>query len=114
MTYDDGAGGTRNSSSLIPTGSSPHLGEVDTHLISEGRHERLWEVLGARLHSYTTPDGEVHGVSSSWRPMPTASACNRRLLDNWSGRMFPMRSLGSGTGVWEIFIHGMVCTLAAR
>ena len=25
----------------------PTLGEVDLHLFSEGRHERLWEVLGA-------------------------------------------------------------------
>ena len=24
-----------------------HLGEVDLHLIAEGRHERLWTVLGA-------------------------------------------------------------------
>ena len=27
----------------------PTLGEVDLHLIGEGRHERLWEVLGARV-----------------------------------------------------------------
>ena len=25
----------------------PTLGEVDLHLFAEGRHERLWEILGA-------------------------------------------------------------------
>ena len=27
----------------------PTLGEMDTYLISEGRHERLWDVLGAHI-----------------------------------------------------------------
>ncbi|HEU4426674.1 MAG TPA: 1,4-alpha-glucan branching enzyme, partial [Pilimelia sp.] len=27
---------------------APTVGEVDLHLIGEGRHERLWTVLGAR------------------------------------------------------------------
>ena len=27
----------------------PTLGEVDLHLIAEGRHEQLWHVLGARV-----------------------------------------------------------------
>ena len=26
----------------------PTLGELDLHLIGEGRHERLWKVLGAQ------------------------------------------------------------------
>ena len=33
----------------------PTLGEVDLHLFAEGRHERLWEVLGAHPRSFTTP-----------------------------------------------------------
>ena len=32
----------------------PTLGEVDLHLFAEGRHERLWEVLGAHPRSFTT------------------------------------------------------------
>ena len=27
----------------------PTLGEIDLHLINEGRHENLWQVLGARV-----------------------------------------------------------------
>ena len=37
----------------------PTLGEMDLHLFAEGRHERLWEILGAHPRSFTTPDGVV-------------------------------------------------------
>src|SRR5450432_2074713 len=30
----------------------PTLGEMDLHLIGEGRHEELWRVLGAQLREY--------------------------------------------------------------
>ena len=35
-----------------PYGSWPTIGELDLHLLGEGRHLRLWEVLGAhpRVH----------------------------------------------------------------
>src|ERR1700743_3232453 len=47
----------------------PTLGQVDLHLFSEGRHERLWEVLGAHPRSFTTADRVVHGVSFAvWGP----------------------------------------------
>ena len=34
----------------------PTLGDIDLHLIAEGRHERLWQVLGAHAR---TMDGEA-------------------------------------------------------
>jgi 1,4-alpha-glucan branching enzyme len=81
----------------------PTLGEVDLHLIGEGRHENLWQVLGAHVRSYDTPGGPVTGTSFAvWAP----SARGVRVegdFDYWSGRAFPMRSLGS-SGVWELFI----------
>ncbi|MGI9162301.1 MAG: GlgB N-terminal domain-containing protein, partial [Mycobacterium sp.] len=47
----------------------PTLGEVDLHLFAEGRHERLWEILGAHPRSFTTADGVVDGVSFAvWAP----------------------------------------------
>ena len=47
----------------------PTLGEMDLHLFSEGRHERLWEILGAHPRSFTTADGVVDGVSFAvWAP----------------------------------------------
>ncbi|WP_375479555.1 1,4-alpha-glucan branching protein GlgB [uncultured Jatrophihabitans sp.] len=81
----------------------PTLGEVDLHLIGEGRHENLWEVLGAHVRAYDTPGGTVSGTSFAvWAP----SAQGVRVegdFDYWSGRSLPMRSLGS-SGVWEIFV----------
>ena len=41
----------------------PTLGEMDRHLIGEGRHEELWRVLGAQVREYDSPVGPVHGTS---------------------------------------------------
>src|SRR5439155_4127522 len=47
----------------------PTLGEMDLHLIGEGRHENLWDVLGAHVRSYETPGGVVTGASFAvWAP----------------------------------------------
>lgn len=84
----------------------PTLGEVDLHLIGEGRHENLWDVLGAHVHSYDTPGGAVTGTAFAvWAP----NARGVRVagdFDYWDGRALPMRSLGS-SGVWEIFVPGV-------
>jgi len=84
----------------------PTLGEVDLHLISEGRHEQLWQVLGAHVRRYDTGQGEVIGVSFAvWAPNARAV----RVVGDfnfWDGTAHPMRSLG-GSGVWELFIPGI-------
>ncbi|NUT45896.1 MAG: 1,4-alpha-glucan branching protein GlgB, partial [Saccharothrix sp.] len=84
----------------------PTVGELDLHLIGEGRHERLWDVLGARVRAYDTPNGTVSGVSFAvWAPTARGvRVCGD--FDGWDGRANPMRSLGS-SGVWEIFIPGV-------
>jgi 1,4-alpha-glucan branching enzyme len=76
----------------------PTLGDIDLHLIAEGRHEELWRVLGAH----------VHGADTSfavWAP----NARGVRVIgdfNHWDGRAHPMRSLG-GSGVWELLIPGV-------
>jgi 1,4-alpha-glucan branching enzyme len=84
----------------------PTLGEMDLHLISEGRHERLWDVLGAHPRSFDTPNGKVSGTSFAvWAP----NARGVRVIgdfDGWTGEATPMRSLG-GSGVWEVFLPGV-------
>ena len=84
----------------------PTVGEVDLHLIGEGRHEQLWDVLGAHVRTYDTPQGPVSGTSFAvWAP----NARGVRVVgdfDYWSGRDYPMRSLGS-SGVWELFVPGV-------
>ena len=84
----------------------PTLGEMDLHLIGEGRHEQLWTVLGAHVRRYDSPGGEVTGTSFAvWAP----SARGVRVMgdfNSWDGRAHPMRSLGS-SGVWELFVPGV-------
>jgi 1,4-alpha-glucan branching enzyme len=84
----------------------PTLGEVDLHLLGEGRHERLWEVLGAHLRTYPTSGGLVVGTSFAvWAPHAQGvRVCGD--FDGWSGVATPLRSLGS-SGVWEIFLPGV-------
>jgi 1,4-alpha-glucan branching enzyme len=80
----------------------PTLGELDLHLIGEGNHERLWEVLGAHPR---TIDGTAGVAFAVWAP----NARGVRVVgdfDRWDGRLFPMRSLG-GSGVWELFVPGI-------
>ena len=45
------------------------VGELDLHLIGEGRHERLWDVLGAHVRTHDGTDGPVAGTSFAlWAP----------------------------------------------
>jgi 1,4-alpha-glucan branching enzyme len=82
---------------------NPHstLGELDMYLITEGRHEKLWEVLGA--HVKRDSQGELIGTSFAvWAP----NARNVSLVcDNnfWDKKTNPMIPLGSN-GLWEVFI----------
>ena len=85
---------------------APTLGEIDLHLVNEGRHEELWRVLGARVHEYSGPMGTVRGTSFAvWAPR----ALSVRLIgdfNDWDGRAHPMRLIGS-SGVWELFVPGV-------
>jgi 1,4-alpha-glucan branching enzyme len=85
-----------------PYRSWPTLGDLDLHLFGEGRHRRLWDVLGARPRVH---DG-MAGVSFAvWAPNAKAVRVVGDWND-WDGRIHPMRSLGS-SGVWELFIPGV-------
>ena len=78
----------------------PTLGEMDLYLIGEGRHEQLWQVLGA--HPSEKAAGPAFAV---WAP----NALGVRVIgdfNHWDGRAYPMRSLG-GSGVWELFVPGV-------
>ena len=84
----------------------PTLGEIDLHLIGEGRHERLWDALGAHVRTYDTPSGPVTGTSFAvWAPTAQGVRVTGD-FDGWAGWTHPMRSLGS-SGVWEIFVPGV-------
>ncbi len=84
-----------------PYGMPPTLGDVDLHLLAEGRHWELYRILGAHVR-------EVDGVSGTafavWAPNA------RRVsvvgdFNQWDGRRHAMRRMGEG--FWELFVPGV-------
>ncbi|MFI9468268.1 1,4-alpha-glucan branching enzyme [Streptomyces sp. NPDC052492] len=97
VTYEEAELDTEDAYRFLPT-----LGELDLHLIGEGRHEELWTVLGAHPMTHQGVAGTRFSV---WAP----NARGVRVAGSfnfWDGTAFPMRSLGS-TGVWELFVPGI-------
>ncbi len=85
-----------------PYSFPPTLGELDLHLIAEGRHEELADVLGAH-------ERELDGVSgtsfSVWAPAARSVSVVGD-FNAWDGRVHQLRSLGA-SGVWELFCPGV-------
>ncbi|WP_161162984.1 1,4-alpha-glucan branching enzyme, partial [Streptomyces sp. SID5910] len=97
VTYEGTAQETEDPYRFLPT-----LGDLDLHLIGEGRHEQLWQALGAHP---TTHQGVAGTRFAVWAP----NARGVRVAGGfnfWDGTGHPMRSLG-GTGVWEVFLPGV-------
>ncbi|MDR0788621.1 MAG: 1,4-alpha-glucan branching protein GlgB [Bifidobacteriaceae bacterium] len=85
---------------------SPMIGELDQHLIGEGRHEELWKVLGANVKEFYSELGDVKGTSFSvWAPNAKAVRIKGD-FNYWNGEGHQMRSLGA-SGVWELFVPGV-------
>jgi 1,4-alpha-glucan branching enzyme len=80
----------------------PVLGDVDTYLIAEGNHLKLWQALGAHCR---TVEGVAGTSFAVWAPNA------RRVsvvgdFNAWDGRTHPMRKRVE-CGVWEIFVPGI-------
>ena len=80
----------------------PTIGELDLHLIREGRHEELWRALGAHVRSVDSVPGTAFTV---WAPNARAVQVIGS-FNGWTGRLHSMRSLGE-SGVWELFVPGI-------
>src|SRR4051794_2061640 len=78
---------------------APAIGDLDLHLIGEGTHRRLWEVLGARPMALDGVDGVAFSV---WAPA-AHGVCVVGDFNGWDERRHPLRSMGS-SGVWELFV----------
>ncbi|MDX6303583.1 MAG: 1,4-alpha-glucan branching enzyme [Blastocatellia bacterium] len=85
-----------------PQDFSPTLGELDLHLFGEGRHEHVYEKLGAHVATHEGTRGVRFAV---WAPNAKSVSVVGD-FNEWDGARNPMRSLGS-SGVWEIFIPGL-------
>jgi 1,4-alpha-glucan branching enzyme len=81
----------------------PQLGEMDLHLFNEGRHLDLHRIMGARVKTVGDTSGVLFSV---WAPNARAASVVGNFND-WDRRRHPMRSRGV-SGVWELFIPGVV------
>ncbi len=74
------------------------LGELDLHLIGEGRHEELYAKLGAHV----VEDGVFFAV---WAPNARAVSVVGD-FNSWDGSAHRMQLVGS-SGIWELFVPGV-------
>jgi 1,4-alpha-glucan branching enzyme len=75
------------------------LGELDLHLLSEGRHRTMASCLGAHCMEVDGVPGVRFAV---WAPNASRVSVVGN-FNSWDGRRHPMR-LRYGAGVWELFI----------
>jgi 1,4-alpha-glucan branching enzyme len=85
-----------------PYAFGPTVGELDLHLVGEGRHEEVYSKLGAHVLDV---EGVVGTAFAVWAPAATAVSVVGD-FNSWDGRLHPMRSLGS-SGIWELFLPGV-------
>jgi 1,4-alpha-glucan branching enzyme len=71
------------------------LGEIDLHLVGEGRHEQLYEKLGAHV----TDEGVTFAV---WAPNATKVSVVGE-WNGWDGSVNPMEQRGV-SGIWETIV----------
>jgi 1,4-alpha-glucan branching enzyme len=86
-----------------PYSFAPLLGELDLHLLREGRHQDIGRCLGA--HPMVV-DGIAGVRFAVWAPNA------RRVsvvgdFNSWDGRRHPMR-LRHDAGVWELFVPRLI------
>lgn len=75
------------------------LGELDLHLLGEGRHERAYQKMGS---NFIEMDGIRGVLFSVWAPNARRVSVVGE-FNNWDGRRHPMR-LHPGSGIWELFV----------
>ena len=97
---------TASSTSRTTLPVRPDLGQIDRHLINEGRHEQLWTVLGSHIREYGGPLGTVRGTSFAvWARTPPRSTSSATSTAGTAGAT-RMRVLNP-SGIWELFVPGV-------
>ena len=79
--------------------SEPTIGELDIHLINEGRHEQLWDALGAHVVA------GWHRLPGLGARRPSRSRCAATSTAGTAASN-PMAQVGT-SGVWEAFVPGI-------
>jgi 1,4-alpha-glucan branching enzyme len=80
----------------------PTFGEIDRYLWGQGRHEQIWQSLGAHFRPHEGVEGTGFSV---WAPHARAVRVVGD-FNSWNGLGHVMRRLDD-TGVWEIFVPAL-------
>lgn len=84
---------------VSPYTFAPQLGDLDLHLLQEGRHHHAWKVLGVHTRIIDGIEGCLFTV---WAPTAQRVSVVGD-FNTWDGRAHPMRNRGA-SGIWELFI----------
>jgi 1,4-alpha-glucan branching enzyme len=84
------------------SGFPPTLGELDLYLAGEGRHEEIYQRLGAHVRELEGVTGVAFAV---WAPNATGLSVVGEFND-WEQGANELRALGS-SGIWETFVPGV-------
>ena len=82
-----------------PYSFSSHLTDFDFYLFGQGRHERIYDKLGAQIR---TVDGVAGTNFAVWAPNATAISVVGE-FNRWDTRRHPMRK-HIPSGIWELFV----------
>jgi 1,4-alpha-glucan branching enzyme len=94
---------------VCPYTFAPQVGDLDLHLLRQGRHHHAWKVLGARQLIVDGVEGCQFAV---WAPAVIRVSVVGD-FNAWDGRRHPMRVRGD-SGIWEIFIPGLAVGTAYK
>lgn len=78
--------------------------DYDIHLFKEGKHFRLWEKLGAHVHSHKEENGVLFSV---WAPSAESVSVIGE-FNYWDKSSHPLAVRWDESGIWEGFIPGVV------
>ena len=81
----------------------PTLGELDLHLAAEGRHERLYEKLGAHVREI---DGVAGTAFAVWAPNARARSASSATSTAGTGGCTRC-ARWARRGIWELFVPGV-------
>jgi 1,4-alpha-glucan branching enzyme len=85
-----------------PYAFGPTIGDLDLHLVGEGRDEEIYEQLGVHVRQH---DGIRGTAFTVWAPAARAVSIVGD-FNSWDGRLHAVRALGA-SGIWELFLPGV-------
>jgi 1,4-alpha-glucan branching enzyme len=79
---------------------APRATDFDQYLIGEGKHRRLYDVLGAHARTVGGMTGTNFAV---WAPNARGISVIGD-FNGWDYRRHPLKKMSGGAGLWEIFV----------